>query len=270
LTVLDYRCTATQADTPYAEWHAASSLSFVRRGSFGYRVGSERHELVAGAVMMGRVGDEYVCTHEHHAAGDECLSLQLSAELLDTFGLGTHNLHSGSVPPLAELMVLGELAEATAADKTGLGVDEVALWFCARFARTLGMRHSPSARVTARDRHRAAQAALSIEAHAHAPLRLEALAAEAGLSPFHFLRLFSRVLGVTPHQYLVRTRLAHAVRLLSDRDLAITEIAYRVGFGDLSNFVRTFQRAAGVSPRAFRRAAAGERKIFQERIAAAV
>jgi AraC-like DNA-binding protein len=79
--------------------------------------------------------------------------------------------------------------------------------------------------------------------------------------------LFSNVLGVTPHQYLVRSRLRHAARLLPDRDRAITDIAYDVGFGDLSNFVRTFHRAAGVSPRGFRRASKGDRKIFQERLA---
>jgi AraC-like DNA-binding protein len=44
-------------------------------------------------------------------------------------------------------------------------------------------------------------------------------------------------------------------------------VALDVGFADLSNFVRSFRRAAGVSPREFRRAARGERKIFQERIA---
>ena len=69
------------------------------------------------------------------------------------------------------------------------------------------------------------------------------------ISPFHFLRLFSSVLGVTPHQYLVRSRLRHAARLLADDDSSVTDVAYDVGFGDLSNFVRTFHRAAGVSPR---------------------
>ena len=69
------------------------------------------------------------------------------------------------------------------------------------------------------------------------------------ISPFHFLRLFTDVLGVTPHQYLVRSRLRHAARLLADDDSPITEIAYDVGFGDLSNFVRTFHRAAGVPRR---------------------
>ncbi len=73
---------------------------------------------------------------------------------------------------------------------------------------------------------------------------------------------------MTPHQYLVRSRLRHAARRLADGALSITEVAYDVGFGDLSNFVRTFHRAAGVSPRGFRRAARGDRKILQERIEA--
>ena len=58
------------------------------------------------------------------------------------------------------------------------------------------------------------------------------------------------MLGVTPHQYLVRSRLRHAARLLADDERPITDVAFDVGFGDLSNFVRTFHRAAGVSPRA--------------------
>jgi len=56
-------------------------------------------------------------------------------------------------------------------------------------------------------------------------------------------------------------------RLLADDGISITDVAYDVGFGDLSNFVRTFHRAAGISPRGFRQAARGLRKIFQERLA---
>jgi AraC-like DNA-binding protein len=110
------------------------------------------------------------------------------------------------------------------------------------------------------------ETALWIDAHSHQPIDLEHAAGQAGISPFHFLRLFSSVLGVTPHQYLVRSRLGHAARLLADPDRSITDIAYDVGFGDLSNFVRTFHRAAGVSPRRFREASRGLRKIFQERL----
>jgi len=60
---------------------------------------------------------------------------------------------------------------------------------------------------------------------------------------------------------------SHAAQLLADESIAITDIAYDVGFGDLSNFVRTFHRAAGVSPLKFRQASRGMRNIFQERLA---
>jgi AraC-like DNA-binding protein len=111
-------------------------------------------------------------------------------------------------------------------------------------------------------------AALWIEANAADPVGLASAAKQAGLSPFHFLRVFSSVLGVTPHQYLVRSRLRRAARLLAADAAPVTQIAYDVGFGDLSNFVRSFHRAAGVSPLRFRRAARKERKILQERIVA--
>jgi AraC-like DNA-binding protein len=70
----------------------------------------------------------------------------------------------------------------------------------------------------------------------------------------------------------VRSRLRHAARLLADDGLSITDIAYDVGFGDLSNFVRTFHRAAGISPLRFRQASRGkgnsfsDRNIFQDRL----
>jgi AraC-like DNA-binding protein len=64
----------------------------------------------------------------------------------------------------------------------------------------------------------------------------------------------------------VRSRLRHGARLLTEEDRTITDVAYEVGFNDLSNFVRTFHRAAGVSPLKFRKASRGDRKIFQERL----
>jgi len=117
------------------------------------------------------------------------------------------------------------------------------------------------------DRRRAIEAARWIDAHAHETVDLESAARSVSLSPFHFLRIFSRALGVTPHQYLVRARLRRAARLLAEPERKITDVALGVGFADLSNFVRTFHRAAGVSPRRFRNAARGERKILQDRIA---
>jgi AraC-like DNA-binding protein len=106
-----------------------------------------------------------------------------------------------------------------------------------------------------------------MDAHSHQTLSLETTARQVQLSPFHFLRLFAAVLGVTPHQYLLRSRLRRAARLLAETAEPVTRVALDAGFADLSNFVRSFHRAAGASPRQFRRAARGDRKIFQERLA---
>jgi AraC family transcriptional regulator len=269
LTVIDYRCTASSDDTPFVESHASYSVSYVGKGSFGCVTRGESFELVPGAVMVGCPGDEYMCTHDHHVCGDECLSFHLHPSLVESFGGNPGVWRAGGVAPLPELVVLGELARAAAEGRNGVGVDEAGLLFAARFVEVVAGRRAAPARGQSRDRRRAVEAASWIDAHSHTAIDLDDAAREAGLGAFHFLRVFSGVLGVTPHQYLVRSRLRHAARLLAEADRPVTDIAYDVGFGDLSNFVRTFHRAAGVSPGRFRRAANGDRKILQERLTAA-
>jgi AraC-like DNA-binding protein len=266
ISVSDFRCSAGPDDTPFVERHSCHSVSYVRKGSFGCRTRGRSFELVAGSILVGHLGDEYVCTHDH-VCGDECLSFFLSPELVDAIGDRAEIWQIGCAPPLPELMVLGELAQAAACGRSDIGLDEVGQAFASRFVEVVSGRPREPVRTAARDRRRAVETALWIDAHSHRQIDLEHAAAQAGISPFHFLRLFSSVLGVTPHQYLVRSRLHHAARLLADDDTSITDVAYDVGFGDLSNFVRTFHRAAGVSPRRFREASRGMRKIFQERLA---
>ena len=262
IAVSDFRCTAGPGEKPFAEQFACHSVSYVRKGSFGCQSRGRTFELVTGSVLVGFPGDEYVCTHEH-ICGDECLSFFLEPELVETIGDRRETWRVGAAPPLPELMVLGELAQAAAEGRSDIGLDEVGHLFASRFVDAISDRARKPAEVKLRDRRRAVEAASWIEANSHRAIDLDAVADQAGISPFHFLRLFSRVLGVTPHQYLVRSRLREAARLLTEEDIAITDIAYDLGFADLSNFVRTFHRAAGVAPTAFREAAKGKRKIFQ-------
>ena len=273
VTVTDYRCTAGPRDAPFLERHADHSVSYVRRGSFGCCTRGRDHELVAGAFLVGAPGVEYTCHHDHHVCGDECLSFHFAPELIDGLrdrrGARGSAWHQGSVPPVAQLAVLGELAQAVADGRSNLGLDEVGLLIAARFVELTAGRVPPTSALRAQDRRRAVRAALWLDEHAHQRVTLARAAREAGVSAFHFLRLFARTVGVTPHQYLVRTRLRRAAGLLAEPQRGITDVALDCGFADLSNFVRTFHRAAGVSPGAFRRASGGERKIFQERIAAA-
>jgi AraC-like DNA-binding protein len=88
------------------------------------------------------------------------------------------------------------------------------------------------------------------------PVDLESLSRAACLSKYHFLRLFTLIHGITPHQYLQRKRTTAALRLLQTRPLSIDEIASHVGFSQRATLERQLRRLTGQSPGQFRRAAA--------------
>ena len=252
LTIADYRCRAGVSERPFTELHGCPSVSYVRRGTFGYHSRGRSFELVAGAVLVGNTGDEFVCTHDHRGGGDECLSFQLTPDLVESLGDHAQSWQRVALPPLPELVVQGELCQACAEGESDVGLDESALLFVSRFIQ-LGAGLEPEAPDTRPlVRRRVVETALWIDENFAAEIDLASAARQAGMSAFHFLRTFSRVLGVTPHQYLIRCRLRQAARQLGSGASSITQIALDVGFRDLSNFVRTFRRAAGVSPRRFR------------------
>jgi len=91
------------------------------------------------------------------------------------------------------------------------------------------------------------------EQHLHTDIRLEQLAAEAGLSAFHFARLFRDSTGVTPHQYVLEQRIARAKFLLRLGKQTIAEIALDTGFSSATNFVRAFRARTGTTPGAWQK-----------------
>jgi len=84
-------------------------------------------------------------------------------------------------------------------------------------------------------------------------LDLDAVAAYAGYSRFHFVRAFKEAYGETPGQYLSRRRIERAEELLRTTGLPVTEVCVRVGFSSLGTFSARFRRQTGASPSAYRR-----------------
>jgi len=87
-------------------------------------------------------------------------------------------------------------------------------------------------------------------------LSLDDLAAAAGLSRFHFARLFKNTLGVTPHRFVQDQRLAVARRLLEDTTMTLVDIAAQTGFSSQSHLCTAMQRHMGTTPGRWRRASA--------------
>ena len=84
-------------------------------------------------------------------------------------------------------------------------------------------------------------------------LSLRALAAASYLSPFHFSRLFKKLTGATPHNYLASIRVTRAQSLLAETDMPITEVGARVGYLSASHFTKAFRQTTGTTPREFRK-----------------
>jgi len=83
-------------------------------------------------------------------------------------------------------------------------------------------------------------------------LTLAELAAVACMSPYHFARLFKDSIGVPPHRFVVRQRIARARGVLTTPELSIAQISRMVGFRTPSHFITVFRRVTGVTPRRYR------------------
>ena len=252
----DIVCTSGPQDRPFEELHHCASISVVSEGSFQYRSSRGAAVLAPGALLLGNEGDCFECGHEH-AVGDRCLafgytSAHLEAVAAATPGARRTTFEAPRLPPLPQLMALVAEAEAARDESDAAALEELALRLAgaatARLAGSEGTRRQPSRR----DERRVTEALRRIEAAAQEELTLADLADGAAMSPYHFLRTFAGVVGMTPHQFVLRTRLHRAAMRLRRTDEPVSAIAFDSGFNDLSTFNRRFRRSMGASPSAFR------------------
>jgi AraC-like DNA-binding protein len=254
--VHDVVCTYGPGDRVFEERHDSVSIAVVMEGTFQYRTHTGAATLVPGALLLGNAETCYECGHVH-ARGDRCLAFhfdpstfeQLAAEIP---GVKRAAFMRASVPPLPQLLPLIAEAQAARDDADSCPFDELALRLAAA-ALTLQNRGAPPMEAaTGRDARRIEQAARQIAGAPDAAVTLTALADEAGMSRYRFLRAFRQIVGVTPYQYLLHMRLQAAALRLRTASGSITSIAYGAGFNDLSTFNRRFRRILRMTPRAWR------------------
>jgi AraC-like DNA-binding protein len=261
--VRDVVCTAGPQDRRFEERHASVCVAAVTHGTFRYRSAQGAALLAPGAVLLGNHGHCFECGHEH-GIGDRCVSVHVAPELWDDIvaavpGVRTATFAVPRLPPLPSLEPLIAALVAAGRDGDAAELEELALAFAGAVVATQRgagrARRAPGARVE----RRISDAVRRIEHEAPDALStrcsLAALAREAAMSPYYFLRVFRQVVGMTPHQYVLRMRMHRAAVRLRRSNEPVSTIAFDAGFNDLSTFNRRFRRIMGASPTAFRRAA---------------
>ena len=255
-SVADVICTSGPGDRPFEESHDYYSIALVTAGTFQYRARKGEALLTPGSLMLGNAGQCFECGHEH-AAGDRCLALLYDPPYFERLaadaGLRSLSLDfkAVSIPAVQELSSL--IAHSCAGLLGAATVDwhELSVSIAGHAMRIASGLSSETIPVGAGDR--VTSAVRLIERDLDGPLTLDRLADESGLSPFHFLRTFERITGLTPHRYILRARLREAATRLERDDRRVLDIALDCGFGDVSNFNRAFRAEFGVSPLAYRR-----------------
>ncbi|MEM7351968.1 MAG: AraC family transcriptional regulator [Acidobacteriota bacterium] len=256
LTSFDHPSEEPHEDPP-AEQAGGFSVNFVLHGSFGLRIHRESWRMTPGQVFVTRPGLEYVCRHEEEHPTDVCLSLdyrQDPAEIGDSFwqapraedngrpvvprsdrvGYLGWRLHRLLTSPTLDLELEGTAAElwqtvAMDEDRTEPVYREAQLaWYAERI-----------------DAARQAMAA-----HCERDHSLRRLASDVAMSPFHFARVFRRLCGIPPHQFLLQVRLRRALERLR-QGASVTEAGLDCGFNSPSYFSRLFCRRFGVPPSRF-------------------
>lgn len=91
-----------------------------------------------------------------------------------------------------------------------------------------------------------------IHTHYTEQMNIDALAAIALQSRFHFIRSFKAMMGVTPYQYILHLRVEQAKLQLQRTSSTVTDISYSLGFSSTSQFYRTFLKSAGMTPEKYR------------------
>jgi AraC-like DNA-binding protein len=252
-SVADVVCTSGPDDRRFEEQHTHYSVAIVVAGTFQLHSPLSDGVLVPGALMLGNHGQCFECGHEH-GHGDRCVSFYFTPEFFARTardaGVVQPAFRTAQLPPAREFAAIVARASAGLVGRD-MAWDEVAVHVLEKVVQH-AMEGTRPARLPLNAAARVSAIVRAIDHEPEAPHALATLAQRARLSPFHFLRTFEALVGVTPHQYVRRTRLRHAaVRLASSTDTVIS-IALDCGFGDVSNFNRAFRTEFGVAPNTLR------------------
>lgn len=236
---------------PSEEQFTGYHLILTETGRWNYRDRNGRAEINPRMALLALPGQLYSCRHEEEIPSDRCIDIQFKKPSLLEDPRQIRFTVVRSTPRL--IMLKERLKRLADAAEDVLNIDEVGQELLAELAISVGKGRGPRLPLQTRHRDSVYAAKEFIEKHFADRLQLDDLASSVGLSPFHFSRLFKKQTGHSPYSYLRDLRLKRAAQFLRQSSLPVTEIAYDVGFENLSLFINSFRSHFGKPPSAYRK-----------------
>lgn len=251
-------------------WHDELEFLMVTSGRANFRVGTEDYEVAAGEAIFVGSGE----LHSGTVAGDEPCSFAAAVFHADLLAGSTPDVmhqryirpllerqyevpvhldrmngdHAGLLDLLDQLFAL-DLSRPFGYELAVRGMLQTCVSLLLRQAARTGQPRRPSA---GHRTERIKEALEYIERHYAEPIRLRELAALVSMSEPYFCRFFKRITASTPVEYINLYRVRQAALLLRSTDKKIMEIAFEVGFNNMSYFNTVFKQRFGCTPKEYR------------------
>jgi AraC family transcriptional regulator len=231
---------------PERERSSSHGVNFVEAGAFRLRTDGAWREMDANALFVTTPGLEFSCAHDEDHPSDCCLSVSYSDEAVES-ARSSVTLADSAIRPMTNRHAFLRRALGACAAGDEARAEAIAGALLWSLAAATSRQPLFKAERLAWYAARVERAKARMEAHYAEPLSLSTLARDAGMSVFHFARIFAELEGRPPHRFLTDVRLAHAHARLRD-GARVTDTCFAVGFGSLSHFVTMFRRRYGAKP----------------------
>ena len=232
--------------------YTESAVALVLSGTFQHLSDNRACIAVPGSLVFANKREEFSCRHQGMERNRRIVvffSEQLLEPLADDLCLDEPKFHAAFAPPsrltprIAGLLL--KIARgAVDSDEAAVAIAHIGLAASGRFA---------SDKASDLDTRRILEAVRYINANFAEPCSLDTLAAVASMNRFRFAKRFRAVTGETANQYVINRRLSAAATRLASTQSPIAEIAFEVGFNDLSHFDACFRSVFGCAPSIWRR-----------------
>ncbi len=242
ISASNYNCepdwTWDRRQQPFTDW----DLWFITAGEGSVQLNRQRQPVSGGTVAIFRPGDTLYARHNPKRP------LTVYAIHFETIiSLPTGSFFEVTDPPFLESLAMRLLGAERAGDQ---GTADFWLTAIIRTIQDDQVIRSPPESPEAAVRQQAAE----IKRNPAQPWRVTSLAKCCHICPDHFTRIFRRLYGMPPRQYITQQRIAAATGLLCSTHFTISDIAYKLGYGDVYLFSRLFKRIKGTSPGHYRKA----------------
>jgi AraC family transcriptional regulator len=282
--VTDFRCNHREGDPSRPEYQADFAISFTRKGAFEFCLGKRASAIHSGVVLLENPGTERIVRH-YGALRDACTAIEIRRDFFlrlseeDSDGERRPAIAKGfpasvlpATPRLEALHSLIFHAGKTTFPGVTLRIDALLIELLPEIAKAFGASAETRPHCSL-DRKRREFYLENIDraknlmgAKFREELSLSDIARGAGISLFHFSRVFKQFTNFSPHQYLLHLRLEHADLLLRNTFLSVTQICFESGFNSLEHFISAFTRQYGLSPGKYRRSKRAYRERAQARL----